>query len=618
MIGVVGASARFPEGADLWLPIARAPDEALRSTRSYSVIAQLRPGVTLEAAQRDMSSIAADIAREHSEDNAKRSVVLAPLRERYVGASRDGFRIAAGAALLVLLIACANVACLQLARGSARAREISVRTALGASRLRLIRQLLTENVMLALAGGAAGIALGVWGSTYVGRAVAENAPVWMMFRLNVTVLVATTIICVAAGILFGIAPAIGFTRANAATSLRSTGAATIARGASRTQRALAVAELALTLVLVCTATLAVESFVRLSRVDIGFDATNLQTFRLALTGDRYKSEDARRMTVQSIVDGLRNIPGVEGATGTSRAPIRDCCSRFGITADSKEYAAEREIMVPGNRVEPGFFGVMGIDLQSGRDFTLDDRPATEPVIVVSESFAKHFWPNETALGKVVNEGSNKLTVVGVVGDVKQGTLLDAPEPQFYRPYAQHTSDNVTFAVRIRHGVTLAAKDVRTVVHAVDGTIAVGGLLPMATVVERTLAPKRIFGAIVAAFGFVALALAIAGIYGVLAFQVSRRGQEIGVRMALGARRPQVLREVLGQAGRLAAVGIAVGVIGAIAAARALGSTLYGVQWESPWRYAAVVVLLALATLAAAAGPAWRASRVDPMRALRAD
>jgi hypothetical protein len=257
-------------------------------------------------------------------------------------------------------------------------------------------------------------------------------------------------------------------------------------------------------------------------------------------------------------------------------------------------------------------------MKSGRDFTLDDRSTTAPVVVVSESFAKHFWPSETALGKTVNEGSNKLTVVGVVADVKQSTLLDAPEPQFYRPHAQQPWESMTVALRVRDGVTLAAKDVRAVVHAVDGTIAVGGLLPMATVVERTLAPKRIFGTIVAAFGFVALALAIAGIYGVLAFQVSRRGQEIGVRMALGAQRPQVLREVLGQAGRLAALGIGVGVLGAIAAARALGSTLYGVQWESPWRYAAVVILLALATFAAAAGPAWRASRVDPMRALRSD
>jgi hypothetical protein len=200
------------------------------------------------------------------------------------------------------------------------------------------------------------------------------------------------------------APALGFTRANPATTLRATGAATIGRGMGRAQRALAVAELALTLVLVCTATLAVESFVRLSRVDIGFNAANLQTFRIALNGDRYDSEDARRATVQSIVDGLGNIPGVDGATGTSLAPIRDCCSRFGITADGKEYTAGREIMVPGNQVPPGFFSVLGIALKSGRDFTHDDRPATAPVVIVSESFAKHFWPGESALGKPVNEG----------------------------------------------------------------------------------------------------------------------------------------------------------------------------------------------------------------------
>ncbi|HYV96343.1 MAG TPA: ABC transporter permease [Gemmatimonadaceae bacterium] len=616
VIGVLAAASRFPDGADLWLPLAREPREDQRGNRSYTVIGALKPNVSIETARAEMTALAAVIAKEHPEHNEGRRVAIAPLREHYVGAARDGFRLAAAAALLVLLVACANVACLQLARGSARAREMQVRVALGASRARLVRQLLTENVLLALAGGAAGVAVGIWGTKYVGTAVAANAPSWMAFHLSVGVLAATTAVCMAAGVLFGIAPAFGLTRRLGVTSLRVAGASMVDRGQGRAQRALAVAELALTLVLVTTATLAVESFMRLSNVPTGFDAANLQTFRLSLRGSRYDSADARRIAIASIVDGLRRMPGIQGATATTLLPIRDCCSRFGFSTEGTALQG-KDLMVTGNMVTPGHFAVMRTPIVRGRDFTDADRAGTQNVIIISETMAKMFWPGEDPIGKTVHV-SNGATVVGVVADIKQSSLVDAPEPQFYRPHAQDPWEDMSFAVRVTPGTVLAAKDVRAVVHAVDPVLPVGSIVPMTMVMERTLAPKRVFGALFTAFAAVALALAVAGIYGVLAFQVSRRGQEIGVRMALGAERPRVLRTVLGQAARLGITGVVIGVAGALIAARALAHTLYGVSWTAPWRYAAVVGFLMLATLAAAFGPAWRASRVDPMRALRGD
>jgi putative ABC transport system permease protein len=617
VIGVIANEQRFPEASDIWLPIARAADEGQRGNKWLTMLAALNPNATIETARTDLGTIVTDLAKAAPQSERGRSVTLAPLRERYVGrTSRNALTIAGLAALLLLSIAGANIACLQLARGTARLRDLTTRMALGASRARLMRQLLVESIVLAIVGGAAGVALGVWGSTHVGRAIAAAAPVWMTFQLNTAVLVITTVICVGAGIVFGIVPAFNLSQNAVATNLR-VGSSGSARAPARTQRVLAITELALTVVLVTTATLAMESFMRLSRVETGINTDRVQTFRLNLTGPRYDSSDAQRATIARVVEGLQHMPGVASAAAAAYVPLRDCCSQFGIRPPAGTNLPEK-LMVTGNQVTPTFFDALGVHIVKGRAFTVDDRIESDAVVIVNETLAKQFWPGVDPIGKDMAFGSGALRVVGVARDVKQATLLDAAEPQFYRPYDQDTWESMTFVMRMATDAAPAVRDVRAVIHAVDPSLAIGGVVGLSLYVDRAVAPRRTFGVMFTAFAVCGLALALAGVYGVLAFSVSRRRREIGVRMALGADRSQVLRLVLLQATRLAAIGGALGIVGALVAARAMQHSLYEISWGSPWRYVAVIALVLLTTLVAALGPAWRASRIDLMGAVRTD
>jgi hypothetical protein len=276
------------------------------------------------------------------------------------------------------------------------------------------------------------------------------------------------------------------------------------------------------------------------------------------------------------------------------------------------------LMVAGNIVTPAYFDALRIPIVKGRAFTTADRDGSDNVVIVNETLASQFWPGGDAVGRQMPFGSGSLLVVGVARDVKQGTIFDAPAPQFYRPFAQDPWDAVTFVFRTQTGASLPARDVRAVVHAVDQQIAIGGISGLSAIVNRAIEPRRVFGIMFATFAIAGLGLALAGVYGVLAFNVTRRRREIGVRMALGAKPSSVLGLVLSQATRLAFVGSVIGMAGAIAAARAMRHSLYGITWGSPWRYAAVIALVLLTTVVAALGPAWRASRIDPMKAVRSD
>jgi hypothetical protein len=302
---------------------------------------------------------------------------------------------------------------------------------------------------------------------------------------------------------------------------------------------------------------------------------------------------------------------------TSLLPIRDCCSQFGVTPPPGAGLPTGEMMVTGNLVTTDFFRAAGIAVRRGRTFTDDDQTATQPVVVINETMARVFWPHEDVLGKVVKVGPGVL-VVGVVADIKQTSVVDESEPQFYRPYSQNAWERMGFVIRMRGSAIVTSKQVRDAVHSVDPGMAIGGVTRWSQYIDRALAPKRVFSELFTAFGAAALALALAGIYGVLAFQVSCRTQELGVRVALGADRARVVGFVLREAALLGVSGVGLGVVGAGLTARALAHVLYGVRWDAPWRYVAIVMALLLATVAAAFGPAWRASRVDPIRALRAE
>ncbi len=621
VVGVLPERWRYPETSEVWVPLALGGGPERRGNRFLETVGVLRPGVTLDQARRDVAALTAALAREHPVDNAETTAEVEPLRERYVRRARPAFMAMVVAAGLVFLTACANVASLQLARAAARAGEIAVRAALGAARRRLVTQLLTESVLLALAGGALGIALAVAGSGAVARAVPIDLPPWMTFGVDWRVLAFTLAVSAGAGVLFGLAPALRLSRDDAPRALRASGRGgglDLTRG--RFYRALVAAEVGLSVVLLVGAALAVESFARLRRVDPGFDPRGVVAFRLSAQGARYESDTARAALVRAVVERAAALPGVRAAGATTHLPIRDCCSRFGFEVEGRAQDPARRPMATGAQVTPGYFHALGIPLLRGREFTDADRAGAPPVAVVSETFARQYWPGEDPLGKRFLLGDDRWTVVGVVRDVKQAALADAPEPQFYRPHAQDPWETVTVAVRAATpaGAAALVPALRRAVLAVDPTLPPFGFAPMAETLAGALAAERLYGALFAAYAVVALALATAGVYGVAAYYVSRRTHEIGVRMALGAGRAQVHRTVLRQGAAVAAGGLALGLVGAAAGARVLARVLYGVQAGAPGPYLAAAAAIGVTVCLATLGPARRASRLAPSAALRAD
>ncbi|HKG95934.1 MAG TPA: ABC transporter permease [Gemmatimonadaceae bacterium] len=623
VVGVLPDEWRYPESAELWVPLALDPAREGRGSRFLWTLAALAPGVTLERARREMAAIGDALAREHPNDDVGYTVGVEPMRERYVGAARPAFVLMGAAAVLLFLVAGSNVVTLQLARAAGRSREVAVRSAIGASRGRLVAQLLTESVMLALAGGALGSGLAVLGSRLLARSVAGDLPPWMTFDVDLRVLAFTLAVSAAAGIAFGLVPALRLSRAGgetAARALRDGGRGGLDLTRGRLYRGLVIAQVALSLVLLTGAALAVQSFRRLQRVDPGFDPRGVMTFRVTLQGPRYDASPARAGVIAAITEGARALPGVVAAGATTHIPINGCCSQFGFNVEGQPDDAAHRAMATGSLVTPGFFRAMGIPLLRGRDFTAADGRDAPRVTVVSESFAARFWPNADALGKRLHLGYDWWTVVGVVRDVKQGTLADAPEPQFYRPHAQDPWEDMTVAVRVppsRDPASLAA-ELRAAVRAADPSLPAFGFTTMPERMARAVAAQRLYGLLFAAFAAVSLALATAGVYGVMAYYVSRRTGEIGIRMALGADRARVLALVLRQGAAVAAAGVALGLAASVLAARGLAGVLYGVRTSEPLTCAAVAVVLGVTVLAAAYGPARRASAIEPMRALRAE
>ena len=621
VVGVIAERWRFPETAEVWVPLALTANPDLRGNRYLETVAALRPGVPLDAARREIAALSEAMERENPRDNAATRAELEPLRERYVGKARPAFLAMVVAAGLVFLTACANVASLQLARAAARAGEIAVRAALGAARRRLVAQLLTESVLLALAGGLLGAGLAVAGSGAVARAVARDQPPWRTVGVDWRVLAFTLAVSAGAGVLFGLAPALRLSRADTPRALRAAGRGgglDLTRG--RFYRGLVAAEVGLSVVLLVGAGLAVESFARLRRVDPGFDPRGVVAFRLSMQGERYASDTARAALVRAVLAQAAAVPGVRAAGATTHAPIRDCCSRFGFAVEGRPEVPGRRPMATGALVTPGYFAALGIPLVRGRAFTDADGAGAPRVTVVSETFAREHWPGDDALGKRIHLGTDLWTVVGIVRDVKQAALADAPEPQFYRPHAQDPWEDMTVAVRAATPAQAAGlvPALRRAVLAAEPTLPPFGFAPMTETLDRALAAERLYGLLFAAYAVVALALATAGVYGVAAFYVSRRTHEIGVRMALGAGRSQVHRTVLRQGAAVAAGGLVLGLVGAAAGARVLARVLYGVEAGAPGPYVAVALVIGVTVCLATLGPARRASRLAPSVALKAD
>jgi putative ABC transport system permease protein len=571
-----------------------------------------------------MGTIARRLERAYPSSNAGWGVQLVGLQERIVGEIRPALLVFMGAVGLVLLIACANVANLMLARVASREREVTIRAALGATRRRLVRQLLTESVLLALAGGALGLVLAVWGVRGLQALEPGTIPRLDEIGVNGRAFVFALALSVATGLLFGFVPAIRVLRYDLRAGLGETGRALSGhRAAGRTRALLVLAEVALACVLLVGAALLLRSFVRLQRVDPGFTSRAILTARLTLPRSRYDDPSRQAAFADELLEGVRNLPGVASAALASDAPLGDgppywSFAVAGVEQPPPEVVQDAVVF----RTTPDYFRTFAIPLVRGRLYDASDRGDAPPVAVISEALARRYWPDRDPLGARITLGNPAdtasvwMTIVGVVGDVRQEGPTSPAYPQLYLPLAQVSSRSLLIALRATGAPLALTPAVKRVLAAIDPNLALSRVVTMDERLAGALARPRVNAVLLGGFAATALVLAALGIYGVIAYSAAQRTRELGIRMALGARADDVLRLVLRQGMVPVVAGLTLGLGGAAVASRVLRGLLYGVGDTDPISYAAVAAFLAAVSLAASYLPARRAALADPAVALR--
>jgi putative ABC transport system permease protein len=635
VVGVMPASLRFPPAGaafagavELWTPLALTDDEkrARRRDSNFNLIGRLKAGVEIEQAQANMAAVAARIERQYPDiyqGNIRITATAVGLTQRMTQNVRLVVLMLFGAVGIVLLIACANIANLQLARAAARRKEIAIRNALGASGWRIARQTLTESLLLALIGGLVGSLIAAWALDLIVRFGSENAPRLSEVSLDPRALGFTLLITLLTGVLFGLAPALQSARVSLTETLNESGRASDAGGreGSRLRNALVILETALAVVLLVGAGLLINSFVRLLRTPPGFDPDGVIVARTTLPAARYPEAERGKDVYRRALERIEALPGVQQVCVASALPLASDW-QIGFLVEG---GGERDYHTAyGSWVSNDFFRAMGIPLKRGRVFTNEDRADTTPVVVINETMARRFWPGEDAVGKRIRWGGwnppGGLTIAGVVADVKFSSLEDESPPTIYMPVFQipRIRRDAVFIARTTSEPANLAAALRREIAAVDADLPVYDLRTMNQVIAESVAQRRFTMGLLAIFAFAALGLAALGLYGVLSYAVTQRTREIGVRMALGGRRLDVLRLVVGQGMKMAMIGAGAGLIASLALTRLMKGLLFGVSASDPFTLAAVALLLTLVALVAALVPARRATKVDPMVALRCE
>ena len=626
IVGVMGAGIDYPDRAGAWIPAHwRVPDDPLAATVDpapqrdhgyFSVLARVRPDGALDRAQADMDAIAASLERDFPATNQYSGVLLTPLRTELVSDVRQTVLLLFAAVGLLLLIATANVSGLLLARATARHQEMAIRIALGASRVRILTQLLTESVVLAVLGGAAGVLLAMW---LIGPLVAMSpADLGVAGAITVdrSVLLFGLAVSTLAGLMFGLAPAHQLARLDVHGDLKQGTRGGSSVGQRRIRAVLVAGEIALSLVLLVGAGLTIRSFAKVQQQPAGFIPDRVITFGLNLPSARYPTKPQKAAFWQRALESVRQIPGVELAGATSRLPLLPGNSTRGLTI--RDLPPNTQASAHYRTASPDYFRAMGIPLLRGRVFEEADREDRPLVAVISASAAKRYWPNRDPIGERFSINEPGITIVGVVGDVHGAALDKAPQPTVYVPYRQDAWPSMVFTLRMENAGRSASlqASVRDAIWQVDKDQPIGPILTMDEQLSKSLTRRRFSVTLLSAFGVVAVLLAAVGLYGVLAFIVAQRRREIGVRMALGAQPRDVIADVMGQGLTLAGLGVAVGIVLALAGTRLLGSLLFGTSPTDALTFAAVATLLVAIAAAASLVPALRASRVDPLIALR--
>jgi len=627
VVGVLPPDFRFPRGEfDLAIPLALGGWEAAaRGTHPLHVYARLKAGVTLRQAQEEMGAIARRLEEQYPKTNTGKAITIVPLHEQLTDQIRLALKVLLGAVGFVLLIACANVANLLLARSLARQKEFSVRLALGAGRGRLIRQLLTESVLLAGMGGIAGLLLALWSRQILVTLLtgANLIPRWIEIDIDGRVLVFTLMTTLVTGLVFGLAPALTAIKADLNEALKEGGRkATSGKRDQRLRHALVVSEIALAMVLLVGAGLMIQSFWRLLKVDPGFQTENVLTVDLSLPTARYPEGHQVSHFYDRLLRRIGSLPGVRSAGGAAYLP-------FSGTRNSWSFDIEGQPPLPPDRAETewrpitaGYFRTMGIPLSRGRDFTEQDIDGSPEVVIINEAMARLYWPGEDPLGRrlKLHDERKKVwhTVVGVVKDVRHLGPTIEPKPEMYFPYSQliYPWYPMTVVIRTQSDPLQLAPAVRQAVLELDKEQPVYNIRTMEELLAKSVAPNRLHLVLFGTLAAVALILAASGLYGVMNYWVTRRTQEIGIRMALGAQRSEVLRLVVGEGMGVTLVGVGLGLVGAYAVTRLMTSLLFGVSVTDPATFAAIALLLAAVALGACYLPARRATKVDPLLALR--
>src|SRR5215470_9428774 len=625
VVGVTPPDFRFTQGTELWTPLT-LPQRGANGSYGHnlSVIGRLKPGVGLAQAQASMETIARQLEQQYPESNAGWGVLMNTFYDWIVPEQIRRSMLTLFAAVgFVLLISCANVANLSLARASARRQEMAIRAAMGASRWRVIRQLLTESLLLSTLGGLVGSLLAFWCTDLIKANTALNIPRLNETRLDLKALGFTFLVALGAGLIFGLAPAWQASRLELNETLKEGGRSGGGGKRQRLRGALVIAEVALALVLLVGAGLMIRSFTHLQNVPLGFGPNHVLTMRLALPTAKYGQGAPRVNFFDQLLQRLRATPGVIDASAINDLPLAGGGWAEEVTFEGRD-AAPGGTPLPAevNAVTPRYFHTMGIPLLAGRDFTEQDRGAfwfgeSPWTLIVNETFARRYWPNENPIGKRFRFGDNPFgTVIGVVGDVRSQSLEREARPAFYVSYGHFSFPALTIVVRTGAPPEAMTAALRAQVYALDHDLPVYNIRPMEQIVSNAAGQPRFQTLLLGLFSAAALLLAAIGIYGVMAYTITQRTHEIGVRMALGARTRDTLRHVLGQGMKLVLIGATLGLAGAFVAARALKSMLFGVSPADPLTFAAVTVFPTFVAFTACWIPARRATQVDPLVALR--
>jgi predicted permease len=627
VVGIMPPNFNFPDRGQLWVPFVPDPAGESHGNRAYAgAVARLHPGLSVEDARREMNAISARLAAEFPNDNAEWAAEVLTMREDLTGDLRKPLLVIFGAVGLVLLIACANVANLMLARGTARSREIAIRVAIGAGRARLARQVLAESLVVALAGGAIGAALAVGGVALLRALLPADMPFYIQLRVEPIAWIFALAASAVTALSFGLVPALRAGAVDAGSSLRdgSKGmTATVRQG--RLRGALVVAEIALSLILMIGAMLFIRSYRALEHTTLGFDEQGILSVRVSLPYAAYPQRPPRFAFYDALFTRVRAMPGVETVGSAQGIPFRGWNVESRLMIDGRPVPPNgAEAGAHYQYVTPDYFAALGIPLLRGRALTAADRDSAAPAVLINEEFARRWLGGEDPLGKRLRFGDAKsedpwVTVVGVVGDFRHYRLPEPMRPAVYLPYASMPLLSQTLVIRTSLPDPLVlVPSVRAAIRELDPNVAAYEVQTIDEVVSRSLWRQRFQGEVLGAFAVLALFLTAVGIYGVVSYAVAQRTRELGVRIALGATRRDVLGLVLAQGARLALVGVAIGVVAALGLSRVVASLLHGVGPMDPLTFITVSATLAGVAIAACYVPALRATRVDPLVAMRAE